>query len=222
MTTITEPFLDRAYEERCRALSKVLLDFLPMGRIHSVVDLGCGSGLIGKEFEKVGCHVIYIDGREENLAPLEAEGRETICADVHYPYVALNVDLVLCLGVLYHSEEPLELLRNCHRMSPTVALETLCYDLSGVYCLLYKEPVKRTDQSMTGGGSIATPEWLRRGLTAVGYDEVQDLSSLVPTIERTNQGSGYMYNWRVSGTGDSYRGDYALRKLLIAREKETF
>ena len=217
MTTATQIFVDKAYVARCEGMSDVLMSYLPMERIHSVVDLGCGSGLVGKAFEALGREVTYVDGREENLAPLRAEGRRVIRRDAH-SFVGLGSDLVLCLGLLYHSDEPQRILTTCAEIAPIIALETLCLDLNGVWCLTLEEETLRNDQSVDGGACRPSPDWLHRALRKAGYDNIHDLSEMVPSVEPSAAHQGFVYRWKVEGSGDSYRRGYGLRKLMVAHK----
>jgi len=222
MTIATQPFLHGAYTQRCQALSSRLMSWLPMERIKTVVDLACGTGLVGKAFEAAGCQVTYVDGREENLAPLEAEGRKVYQLNVHSSAPLPRADLILCLGLLYHSEEPQRILNYCAEIAPIIALESLCLDLSGVWCLLMMEDTTRIDQAVDGGACRPSLGWLYRALGKAGYSNIQDFSNSMPQIEPTEGSSGYLYNWRGQQTGDSYQNGYALRKLLVGQRKEAF
>ena len=97
----------------------------------SALDLGCGVGYFSGFLSNLGFSVIGIDGRAENL--WEAKRR--------YPeinFLVRNVedqtlpevgafDLVLCIGLLYHLENPFRAIRNLHSLTTKVLLiETMC------------------------------------------------------------------------------------------------
>jgi FkbM family methyltransferase len=97
----------------------------------SALDVGCGVGDFSKFLSDVGFSVTAVDGREENVT--EARRR--------YPnikFLARNAedfqleemgkfDLVLCVGLLYHLENPFRAVRNLHALTRKVLfVESMC------------------------------------------------------------------------------------------------
>lgn len=80
-----------------------------------VLDLGCLEGLYGLEFALHGAEVVFIEGREANLAKARFAGEvlglervtylrddvRNLSASAHGQF-----DVVLCLGILYHLNFP--------------------------------------------------------------------------------------------------------------------
>ena len=78
-----------------------------------VLDLGCGWGGYGHRFAEGGSHVIFVDGRPENLAKTEelTPGQSYVLQNVTAPWwTPPETDIALCIGILYHVGEPLSLL----------------------------------------------------------------------------------------------------------------
>ena len=114
---------------------KFIAEFLgsvqPQMALGSALDVGCGVGDFSKFLSDLGFCVIAVDGREENVT--EAKRR--------YPEITYRVanvedlpvaemgtfDLVLCLGLLYHLENPFRAIRNLHSLTGRILfIETMC------------------------------------------------------------------------------------------------
>lgn len=99
--------------------------------LNSAADVGCGVGYFSKFLLDSGFQVLAIDGREENTA----EGRRR-CPEI--TFLARDVedqslgelgvfDFVLCVGLLYHLENPFRAIRNLHSLTGRVLLiEGMC------------------------------------------------------------------------------------------------
>jgi SAM-dependent methyltransferase len=99
--------------------------------LQSAVDVGCGIGYFSKFLLDRGLDVIAIDGRDENTK----EGRRRypevsfLTRNVEDPALpGLGVfDLVLCVGLLYHLENPFQAIRNLHALAGKVLIiESMC------------------------------------------------------------------------------------------------
>lgn len=99
--------------------------------LSSAADIGCGVGYFSKFLSDLGFQVVAVDGREKNAD----EGRR------RYPeitFLARNVedpslsgigvfDFVLCVGLLYHLENPFRAIRNLYSLTDKVLLiEAMC------------------------------------------------------------------------------------------------
>jgi len=72
-------------------------------KIKTILDIGCGEGYSFREFERLGCKVIGIEGLLQNsiVSPFP-----TIVHDLTHSKVTIcNVDLVWCCEVCEHIEE---------------------------------------------------------------------------------------------------------------------
>jgi SAM-dependent methyltransferase len=100
-------------------------------KLISALDVGCGVGYFSKFLSEMGFRVVALDGREENV--IEGGRRYPditfIAQDVEHPSLpGIGVfDFVLCVGLLYHLENPFRAIRNLYSMTGQVLLvETMC------------------------------------------------------------------------------------------------
>jgi SAM-dependent methyltransferase len=222
---LANPFLADAYLERCGNLTRVLTAHIDALDIETVVDFGCGPGFMGDMFADLGSDVTYVDGRMDHLRPLMDQGKKCLLADVHdVNNNDLQADLILCLGLLYHSAHPSQILKNCASIAPIIVVETLCVDLDNPLCVIVDEQSERHDQSLNGWGSYHTPAWVERMLRNVGYVHIMNVSSDMPDVECSdNNFGGFLYQW--TGNNDGYcqrRANdtfYSLRRLWIASKE---
>ena len=213
---MSQHFADPTYLERCQVVADAIKDSVDMSTVKAIVDLGCGMGGVGQHFE-AGAQVLYIDGRLENIERLWDLGKRAMLLDVERQRVPLpTADLVLCLGLLYHSLKPMEILENCSRIAPRIAVESLCADFIKPVMLPVEEDIIREDQSLHGWGCALTASWIETALRHRGYDNIQDISYKVPDVQRSDLHLGFTYNWQSLNDGERYRNGYGLRKLWIA------
>ena len=99
--------------------------------LESAIDVGAGVGYFSSFLRDLGLRVLAVDAREENVA----EGRrrhpdiEFVCRDVEGDSFAEMglFDLVLCVGLLYHLENPFRAIRNLHALTERVLIvESMC------------------------------------------------------------------------------------------------
>jgi tRNA (mo5U34)-methyltransferase len=99
--------------------------------LESAIDVGAGVGYFARFLKDMGLGVLAVDAREENVA----EGRrrhpdiEFVCRDVEANSFAEigRFDLVLCVGLLYHLENPFRAIRNLHAVTQKVLIvESMC------------------------------------------------------------------------------------------------
>src|SRR5712672_3402878 len=112
-------------------LRQVLESVRKDSELLSAVDVGCGLGHFSVILHNLGFNVLALDGREENVneakrrAP-EIEFRTANVEDAGIQTLG-KFDLVLCLGLLYHLENPFGAIRNLFAMTGKVAvLEGMC------------------------------------------------------------------------------------------------
>jgi len=99
--------------------------------LETAVDVGCGVGYFSRFLSDLGFQVLGIDGRDQNVAEAASRhpGIKFLVADAEYlPLQQLNTfDLVLCVGLLYHLENPFRAIRNLHHLTAKVLLiESMC------------------------------------------------------------------------------------------------
>jgi FkbM family methyltransferase len=99
---------------------------------RTVVDVACGLGYFSAVMEDLGFDVLAVDGRAQNVEEARRRYREIRfeVADAEDPSIRAlgQFDLVLCLGLLYHLENPFIAIRNLYAMTQKVAvLEGMCF-----------------------------------------------------------------------------------------------
>ncbi len=99
--------------------------------IVSALDVGCGVGYFSKFLFDMRLEVMAIDGREENTREAKKRYPEITFITRNVEDSALpeigTFDFVLCVGLLYHLENPLRAIRNLRAMTGKVLLvESMC------------------------------------------------------------------------------------------------
>jgi tRNA (mo5U34)-methyltransferase len=150
--------------------------------IRTALDVGCGYGYFAGALEELGMEVTAVDGRAENIK--EASRR--------YPGVGFHVvnaedvglrslgkfDLVICLGLLYHLENPFLAVRNlCAATEGLLVLESVCIPASTPSAILYEED-HDIDQGLNYIALIPSESWLVKALYASGFRYVYRPASL--------------------------------------------
>jgi SAM-dependent methyltransferase len=99
--------------------------------LKTALDVGCGVGYFSKFLSDLGLDVQGIDGRNENVqeAARRSPDIRFLVADAeNLPEQELDVcDFVLCVGLLYHLENPFRTVRSLHRLtSKALLIESMC------------------------------------------------------------------------------------------------
>jgi len=148
-----EPHARRFVEARQAMLRPILSNLRERLPIRSVADVGCGVGYFSGFLRELGFEVAGFDGREKNVqeAKRRYSGIEFKHADVEDPSIIRSgpYDLVLCVGLLYHLENPLRALRNLSAMAGQLLLiESYATPKKETALYLREEPALE-DQSLT-------------------------------------------------------------------------
>jgi len=159
------------------AKKELLQTFLPglikAMKLKTCLDAGCGFGYFCGYFSALGLKVSAFDGRKENLE--EAAGR--------FPGVAFHLgnveneaitdlgsfDIVGCLGLLYHLENPMSAIRNLRRLTKKVCLiETMINPSFSLSTILIEEG-KGKDQGLNYLAQIPSERWMIKALYKAGF-----------------------------------------------------
>lgn len=179
-----------------------------------VLDLGCGHGWFGKKFADEGARVTFVDGRGENLDKAREAGKKHIYyhMDIIQDICSIpKMDISLCLGLIYHVNDPKEVLRKA-ACAPILVVDSLCLDYDGKLLIKLEEDTDEPDYSLTGGACRPSPKWIVHELKELGY-EVKEIS--VPSIEPTDGWPGAIWNWDYERTIGWRRNESQLWKLYV-------
>lgn len=113
----------------------VCQDFIEKG--VKILDLGCGSGTVGKTFQNFfQAEIIGVDIKDYRVSPLPFQ----IYDGLHLPFSDKSFDVVLINYVLHHSEDPIALLKEAKRVTEDKIIifeDLLDGFLSGLICRLH-------------------------------------------------------------------------------------
>lgn len=133
------------HEARRRTL-EVLLREIVGGRRDkvSVLDLGCGVGYFSQFLLQAGFDVTAIDARQANVdeAARRATGAKLLCKDIEDKEIRSlgQFDVTVCLGLLYHLENPFSAIRNLYSLTRAVAvIESMVVPGEAAACRLVQE-----------------------------------------------------------------------------------
>ena len=141
--------------------------------LSNAVDAGCGVGYFSKTLVECGLNACGFDGREENVA--EARHRFPLIpfeqGDIEERAILQlgRFDFVLCFGLLYHLENPLQAMRNLLGLTgKCLLLESMCLPEERPAMLLRNEP-RQDDQSLTNIALYPSESSLVKMLYRVGF-----------------------------------------------------
>ena len=168
-----EPHARRFVEARQAMLRPILSDLRERLQIRSVADVGCGVGYFSGFLRDLGFEVAGFDGRPQNIeeAKRRNSGIEFRHADVEDPSIIRSgpYDMVLCVGLLYHLENPLRALRNLSAMAGRLLLiESYATPQKETALYLREEPAFN-DQSLTSLALYASESALIKISYKIGF-----------------------------------------------------
>ncbi len=126
-----QPHYQSIDEARKPLLREVLSRWKQQLGLQTAIDVGCGAGHFSVLLRDLGFQLMAIDGRQDNVeeARRRCPGIEIQTADVEDSALAQlgAFDLVLCLGLLYHLENPFRSIRNLRELtSKLLVIESMC------------------------------------------------------------------------------------------------
>jgi SAM-dependent methyltransferase len=146
------------------------------GKMQSSADVGCGVGYFSGFLKEQGFDVVGFDGRLENVR--EAKRRypsiEFHLANVEDPAILHqgSFDLVLCVGLLYHLENPLRALRNLAAMATQLLLIESYASPQRETAFYLREESHLEDQSLTTLALYPSESSLIKLCYKVGFSSV--------------------------------------------------
>lgn len=163
-------------------LNKFLPDLIKTYGLKTALDVGSGFGYFTRYLTELGLEVTAIDGRAENIAQ----------ASMRYPnlkFVVHNVedlclkqfgnyDLVFCVGLLYHLENPFLAIRNLFTVNNKIlVVETRIAPFNGQF-LFFHEESPDVDQGINYCALIPSESCFIKILYKAGYPYVYKFSEL--------------------------------------------
>jgi FkbM family methyltransferase len=180
------PFDQREYrdliEARGETIRRVVSRLKPALGLANAVDAGCGVGFFSQTLAECGLNVCGFDARAENVA--EARRRfpgipfEQADLEDHRICQLGRFDLVLCFGLLYHLENPVQAVRSLRAITEKcLLLESMC--LPDERCtLLLRQEARQEDQSLEAMACYPSKGSLVKMLYRAGFPKVYRVTSL--------------------------------------------
>ena len=210
------------YEARYDLLMDVMQDYLVTDHLKGahVVDIACGSGGMGARFQEHGANVTFIDGRESNLAAVRerTQGSKTVLYNMESaaPFPVERADISLCMGLIYHTGDPLAVLKKAGAFADIMFVETSCMDHDGVALIFYQESPEPSQFSVTGNACRPSPKWVEQALGQCGFNTILDISCGRANLSPGEGYPGTYYDWKFERTCGWRRDERALKKLYLA------
>ena len=188
MTTKTVSFDGEAAQAYVRVRQEFISEFLDTIRgqvsLESAIDLGCGVGYFSKFLCDRGFQVVAIDGRVENAKEARRRYPTITFLTKNVEETALSelgvFDLALCVGLLYHLENPFQAIRNLHALTGKVAIvESMCTPGADPALLLLDESLE-DNQGLNRVAFYPTESCLIKMLSRAGFPFVYRFRRLPP------------------------------------------
>jgi SAM-dependent methyltransferase len=177
-----EDFTRNYTTARQEVIGKFLADVKNTMQLASALDLGCGVGHFSKFLSDLGFRVVAVDGREENAA----EGKRRYpeinfvvknAEDPSLPEIG-TFDFVLCVGLIYHLENPFRTIRSLHSLTGKVLIvEAMCAPGDDPSLRLVDE-VRGEDQGLNYVAFYPTEACLVKMLYRAGFPYVYGFETL--------------------------------------------
>ena len=180
-----------------------------------VLDVGAGVGHLAVRLEKMGCTVVCVEGRPENVESLRIRYPqfEAQVANVEAEPLARfgRFDAVFSYGLLYHLENPLQSLRNMAAAgSELLLLETIICD-HDLPIVRIDDESKDVNQALAGIACRPSPHYVVLGLSRVGFPYVY--APVTPPAHED-----FRFEWK--NNLDCARDGHNLRCMFVASRKE--
>ena len=105
-------FFSKIYQVEGKKMCQACQDFIKKG--SKILDLGCGSGIVGKVFEDFfQAKLIGVDIEDKRVSPISFQ----LIDGKLLPFPKNSFDVVLINYVLHHSQDPIALLKEAKRVA---------------------------------------------------------------------------------------------------------
>jgi len=164
-------------EKRKEWLSGLLKPIIASSDLVTAIDVGCGEGDFSFFLHQLGLEVKAIDGRKTNVERAQEKYPmlKFLRADIEDTTKNRELgsfDLVLCLGLLYHLENPFRAVRNLFEFTKQhLIIESRFVPSKLPISILYEE-VKSEDQGLDFIALIPSISCLVKMLYKSGFENV--------------------------------------------------
>jgi SAM-dependent methyltransferase len=148
--------------------------------LRTAWDVGCGIGNFSALLRELGFETRAIDGRSENVeeARRRVPGLDVHVADAESPLLSGmgSTDLVLCVGLLYHLENPFRTIRNLAQLTrKMLVVESMCTD-DELPLLFLADEDTTGELGLSGSAFFASESCLVKMLYRAGFSHVYRLT----------------------------------------------
>ncbi len=176
------PHATRFTEARKAWLDGLLRPLIAAHGYKTAVDVGCGVGYFSSYLQELGLRVVATDGRAENVAEAQRRlpGVTCVVHDVENRSLRQlgTFDVVLCVGLLYHLENPFAAVRNLRALTGQLLIvESVVMPGSGTTAVLLDEPGGR-DQALQDSVLVVSEPALIKMLYRAGFPFVYRVGTL--------------------------------------------
>lgn len=178
----------------------------------SVIDIGSGPGDMAQYFITKDCRVVCVDGRQDNIDRLKERypGLEGHVADVQFPNVLDKFgkfDIVFCYGLLYHTENPLQVLRNMYNVCDGfLLLETMTCDTTLPVMSLSDESLTAT-QALDGLACRPSEAFMTLAMLEIGFKYVYTTRTMPDHPQ---------FQYKRLNNMDWFRDNNPMRTIMVA------
>jgi tRNA (mo5U34)-methyltransferase len=145
---------------------------------YRILDIACNSGFYSFELTKRGATVIGIDNSYEDI--VRAKFAKKVLGQKNVNFEIINVDdletefsekfdMVLCLGLLYHVNDPKRLIQKVSKITDFAFFETIANVKSQSAELI-------DDRSITSDGYLPTIPWLIDSFKEAGFTKIEQIT----------------------------------------------
>lgn len=180
-----------------------------------VLDVGAGVGHLAARLQKMGCSVVCVEGRSENVEAMRSRcpTLEGHVVDVETEPLSRfgRFDVVFSYGLLYHLENPVRALRNLESVcGELLLLETMICDHDQPV-VLFEDESTDLNQALAGLGCRPSPHFVALSLNRAGFAHVY-----APTTPPAHVD----FRFESLRNLDCVRDGHPLRCVFVASRKE--
>lgn len=150
--------------------------------LSSALDVGCGVGYFSAFLSEMDFRVVAVDGRQENIdeAKLRHPAITFLTSDAEFlsPNEVGTFDFVLCVGLLYHLENPFRAIRNLYALTDKVLFIESAIASGDTPTLQFLDEPALEDQGLNYISVYPTESSLLKMLYRAGFQFVYTFATL--------------------------------------------